>query len=100
MSSGAAGRKFKSCHPDQYLQGATFPGRSFFLFSGPCLVLEASLSDNLSVQGCSVGMFRGVVSSAGLLWYIEGTITEEQSFAFHEFHSIVKIALELQQCEL
>ena len=29
--SGAGGRKFKSCHPDQHLQGATSPG-SLFLF--------------------------------------------------------------------
>jgi len=26
---GSRGRKFKSCHPDQYLQGATFPGSLF-----------------------------------------------------------------------
>ena len=30
-ASGAGDRKFKSCRPDQYLQGATFPG-SLFLF--------------------------------------------------------------------
>ena len=38
-ASGAGGRWFESSHPDQYLQGATFPG-SLFLFvlraySGP-----------------------------------------------------------------
>jgi len=34
-ASGAEGRKFKFCYPDQYLQEATFPGSLFILFSGP-----------------------------------------------------------------
>ena len=38
-ASGAGGRKFKSCHPDQYLQGATSPGSLFSFglrsYSGP-----------------------------------------------------------------
>ena len=59
LNSGAGGRKFKSCHPDQYLQGATFP-RSLFLFvlraySGPKQSsqrqFECSMSDVFGVPG-------------------------------------------------
>ena len=40
-------------------------GRSFRLGSGPIPVQMAFLSDNLSIQKWSVGVFRGGVSSPG-----------------------------------
>jgi hypothetical protein len=67
-ASGAGGRWFESSHPDQCLQGATFPGSLFSLSSGPCRVRITSLIGNLSVQGVSSFVFRGVVLAPGLFW--------------------------------
>ena len=39
-ASGAGGRWFESSHPDQYLQGATFPGSHFLFLLRACSGLE------------------------------------------------------------
>jgi len=46
-ASRAGGRWFESSHPDQYLQGATFPGSLFFFvlraYSGPHVKISRQL---------------------------------------------------------
>ena len=65
-ASGAGGRKFKSCHPDQYLHESDLPGVALFFWdSGPILVRSDPLIDNLRFKECSVDVLRGGVLSPG-----------------------------------
>ena len=77
-ASGTGGCKFKSCHPDQYLQGATFPGRSFSLSSGPCLVQRPKSRVNLASEGAKYPLSDLPV----LLRSVSGTILETSKELF------------------